>query len=320
MSKENNKTTRPKIVVVGSSNTDMIIKINRIPRPGETVSGGTFSTAAGGKGANQAVAAQRLGAYVTLVTALGQDPLGDQALQNFIAEGIDVRHVHRDATAASGVAFIIVDANGENSIAVAAGANSRLSPAQVESAIDAIMAADILLLQLEIPIAAVLRAIEISREKGTLIILNPAPAPDFVIPDSLLAKVDLLTPNEWEAQALTGVAVHDEASAHQAGQRLRSKGAATVLITMGAQGVWMETPDEARRIAAYSVSAIDTTAAGDVFNAGLAVALAENKSLVEAVRFANAAAAISVTRLGAQPSAPNREEVERWLGEAAVKG
>ncbi len=304
---------RPRIVVVGSANTDLIIKTSRLPRPGETVCDGAFSTAAGGKGANQAVAAQRLGAAVSLVATLGQDAFGDQALQGYEAEGIDVRYVARHASAATGLAFILVDNKGENSIAVAAGANAQTTPAWVDQAAEAIRTAGALVLQLEIPLAAVARAVEIAAENNVPVILNPAPA--AAVPDSLLVLVDTLTPNEWEAQALTGVAVKDDASAHRAALQLLAKGVRTVIITLGSRGVWLETHDRAEHIPAFAVQALDTTAAGDVFTAALAVALTEKKALGQAVRFASAAAAISVTRLGAQPSAPQRKEVESWLGE-----
>lgn len=304
---------RPRLCVVGSANTDLIIKTSRLPRPGETVCDGVFSSAAGGKGANQAVAAQRLGAAVSLVATLGQDAFGDQTLQRYEAEGIDVRYVARHASAATGLAFILVDDKGENSIVVAAGANAQTTPAWVDHSAAAIRTAGALVLQLEIPLPAVVRAVEVAAENHVPVILNPAPA--AAVPDSLLAMVDTLTPNEWEAQSLTGVAVEDDASAHRAAQQLLRKGVRTVIITMGGRGAWLETHDRAERIPAFAVQALDTTAAGDVFTAALAVALMEKKPLSQAVYFASAAAAISVTRLGAQPSAPERKEVEKWLAE-----
>jgi ribokinase len=302
-----------RIVVIGSANTDMIIKTSRIPRPGETVTGGIFSTAAGGKGANQAVAARRLGAEVAFVSAVGHDSFGDLAIQGYVAEGIKVQHIVRDPVARTGVAFIIVDEHGENSIAVVPGANNMLSAAHVVASLHTIEQADMVILQLETPLATVNAAIDCAMKKGIKVVLNPAPAP-VNLPDSMLAHVDILTPNEWEAQTLTGIPVTDNASAHRAGQALLAKGVAIVIITMGAAGAWLETQEGGEHIAGYSVQAIDTTAAGDVFNAAVAVALAEKKELKEAVRFANAAAAISVTRLGAQPSAPGRKEVENLLG------
>jgi len=304
---------RPRLCVVGSANTDLIIKASRLPRPGETVCDGAFSIAAGGKGANQAVAAQRLGAAVSLVATLGQDAFGDQALQLYEAEGIDVRFVARHASAATGVAFILVDDKGENSIVAAAGANAHTTPAWVDQAAAAIRTAGALVLQLEIPLPAVIRAAEIAAENKVPVILNPAPA--AAVPDSLLAMVDTLTPNEWEAQALTDLAVEDDDSAHRAAQKLLAKGVRTVIITLGSRGAWLETHDQAEHIPAFAVQAQDTTAAGDVFTAALAVALTEKRTLGQAVRFASAAAAISVTRLGAQPSAPERKQVEKWLAE-----
>jgi len=302
---------KPSIVVVGSSNTDMIIKLDHIPKPGETILGGEFVTAAGGKGANQAVGAARAGGAVTLVARVGQDMFGDQAVAGFVKDGITVDHVLRDKGAPSGVALIFVAKDGENSIAVASGANGRLAPADVRKAKPAIQAASALVMQLETPLETVQAAAELAAAKGVRVILNPAPARP--LPDELLRKVTILTPNESEAELLTGIAVKDEAGARQAAAALLAKGPTTVILTLGARGALVAEAGGAQLVPGFKVKPVDTTAAGDIFNGALAVALGEGKPLAEAVRFANAAAAISVTRMGAQPSAPKRAEIERYL-------
>ena len=295
------------VLVIGSSNTDLIIRVPRIPRPGETVLGGAFSTAAGGKGANQAVAAARAGGRVTFVARIGADGFGDRTLAGLEADGIDTRHVLRTAEAPSGIALITVDERGENSISVASGANALLSAADVARAGEAFAAADIVLLQLESPLAAVEAAVRKAGERGIPVILNPAPARE--LDDALLAGVSVLTPNEHEAELLTGIAVEDERSAREAARRLRDRGPGTVVITMGERGVYASAEGSEGSVPAFKVEPVDTTAAGDVFSGALAVALAERLALREALRFAQAAAAISVTRPGAQPSAPTRAEI-----------
>jgi len=298
------------IVVVGSSNTDMIVKTARIPKPGETVIGGTFSMAAGGKGANQAVAAARVGGKVTFVARVGADLFGTQALKGFKADRINVKFVLRDKKAASGVALIFVDAEGENSIAVASGANAALSAADIRKTKSAIASSNVLLMQLETPIETVEAAAEIARKNHIPIILNPAPAQP--LPETLLNKISVLTPNEHEAELLTGIAVHGEEDAARAADTLVRKGVSTVLITLGAKGTYVFAEEFKGLIQSYAVTAVDTTAAGDVFNGAFAVAFAEKRPLHDAVRFANAAAALSVTKIGAQPSAPTRREVEAF--------
>ncbi len=300
-----------KIVVVGSSNTDMIIKVPHVPVPGETIIGGTFSTAAGGKGANQAVAAVRAGGDVTFVARIGEDMFGQQAKDGFVKDNINVDHVLTDKDAPSGVALIFVGEDGENSIAVASGANANLSPSDVESAGDAISSADILIMQLETPLETVQKAATIASEKGVKVILNPAPACE--LSDDILSHVSILTPNESEAELLTGIKVESEKDAAAAADALMAKGIETVIVTMGAKGAFVVTADFKELVGGFSVKAVDATAAGDVFNGTLAVAMAEGKPLKEAVRFANAAGALSVTKLGAQPSAPTREEIEKFL-------
>ncbi|MDW8309728.1 MAG: ribokinase [Verrucomicrobiales bacterium] len=302
---------KPHIVVVGSSNTDLIVRVPRIPRPGETILGGRFTTAPGGKGANQAVAAARAGARVTLIARVGRDAFGSQALAGFVRDGIDVRFVRRDPDAPSGVALIFVAADGQNSIAVAGGANANLSVADVRRAQRAFAHARVLLLQLETPLPTVKAAAQLAARRGVRVVLNPAPARD--LPDELLRRVSVLTPNEIEAAALSGVKVRDLASAEKAARRLLQRGVEAVIITLGARGALVSSAAGTERVKGFRVRAVDTTAAGDVFNGALAVALSEGRPLREAVRFANAAAAISVTRMGAQPSAPTRDEIERLL-------
>lgn len=300
-----------RIVVVGSSNTDMIVQVARIPRPGETILGGQFATAAGGKGANQAVAAARAGGNVAFVARVGRDSFGDQAVAGFQADRIDVDSIVRDKACPSGVALIFVADDGENSIAVASGANARLSPADVRRARAAFRDADVLLVQLETPLETVAAAAALAAKSGIRTILNPAPAQS--LPDELLQKISLLTPNETEAELLTGIRVDGKAAAERAAAKLLDRGVQAVVITLGAKGALAVTRGERLFVPGFPVKAVDTTAAGDVFNGALAVALGEGRSLADAVRFANAAAAISVTRLGAQPSAPTRREIESLL-------
>ena len=301
-----------KIVVVGSSNTDMILQMEHIPRPGETILGGRFTMAAGGKGANQATAAARAGGQVALVARVGRDMFGRQALEGFRRDGIDVQHVGEDAEAPSGVALIFVADSGENSIGVASGANLCLSPADVERAAETIGAADVLVMQLETPLETVRAAAAIAAAQRVPVVLNPAPAQP--LDDELLSHVTVLTPNESEAELLTGVRVADASSAAAAAAQLRSKGVASVIFTLGARGAWVSSAEFQGLVPARTVKPVDTTAAGDVFNGALAVAMSEGQPLAQCVHFANAAAAVSVTRLGAQPSAPQRAEIESMLG------
>jgi len=306
------------IVVVGSSNTDMIVKLPHLPKPGETVSGGAFSTAAGGKGANQAVAAARAGANVGLVARVGEDSFGEQAIEGFVGDGIDVRHVTRNPAAPSGVALIFVDDGGENCIAVAPGANATLTPEDVEAAEDLITGAEVVVMQLETPIETVGRAAALAREHGVRVILNPAPARQ--LSDEILGNVSILTPNESEAELLTGIQVSDDAGAEEAARALSARGVDIVILTLGSRGAYVFESDSGELVPGFKVQVVDTTAAGDVFNGSLAVGLAEGKPLAEAVRFANAAAALSVTKLGAQPSAPTRAEIDTFLGETQGHG
>jgi ribokinase len=301
----------PRIVIVGSSNTDMIIKLNRIPRPGETVLGGEFVTAAGGKGANQAVAAARAGGSVTFIASVGRDALGDAAIAGFQRDGIGVNFVRRDKSTPSGVALIFVAKDGENSIAVAGGANAWLRPAHIRKAGGAFAGADVVVAQLETPLDTVLETARQAARAGARFLLNPAPAQP--LPGELLSLTSILTPNETEAELLTGVKVTGEETAARAADRLLAKGVGAVIITLGARGAFLAAKDLGQLVRGRRVKAVDCTAAGDVFNGALAVALGEGGKLPEAARFANAAAAISVTRFGAQPSAPRRKEIERLL-------
>jgi ribokinase len=303
--------SNPHILVVGSSNTDMIIKMDRIPRPGETIIGGEFITAAGGKGANQAVGAARAGGRVTFIARVGNDQFGEQAIAGFARDGINVDYIVRDPVSPSGVALIFVGKNGENSIAVASGANGNLSSNDVLNAQGAFAGASALIMQLETPLETLQTAAELAVQAGVRVILNPAPARP--LPDSLLLRVSILTPNETEAERLTGIKTTNLETAAQAAEVLLKRGVQTVILTLGSQGAWLATKEIKQLVPAFKVKAVDTTAAGDIFNGALAVALVEGRSLVEAVRFANAAAALSVTKKGAQPSAPKRKDIEALL-------
>jgi len=299
------------ILVVGSSNTDMIVQLKKLPGPGETVINGKFSTAPGGKGANQAVGAARAGGSVTFIGRVGSDDFGASALANLGRDGIDVSRVVRDPKAPSGVAFICVAEGGENSIAVASGANDRLSVADVKRSSVLFRKCGIMLVQLETPLPTVTAAVALAAKAGATVILNPAPA--RALPASLLRKVSILTPNEHEAELLTGIKVTDAKSAAAAAEALLKMGVGTVIMTLGKRGAYIATGALRESMQGFKVKAIDSTAAGDIFNGALAVALGEGRVLSEAVRFAQAAAAISVTRAGAQPSAPKRAEIERML-------
>ncbi len=296
-----------KVVVVGSSNTDMVLKVARMPQPGETVLGGTFFMAAGGKGANQAVAAARAGGDVSFVACVGADLFGEEAIRGFQADGMNTEYVFKASDSPSGVALIFVDEKGENTIGVGSGANAELTAAHIETARPAIEAADVLVMQLETPVETVRAAARVASAAGKQVILNPAPAQP--LDDDLLHLVTIITPNETETEILTGVRVSDDASLDQAARRLFEKGIRTVIITLGANGAYVATGDSRERIPAFRVEPVDTTAAGDVFNGTLAVALSEGQTLLDAVRFASAAAAFSVTKNGAQPSAPRRRDI-----------
>lgn len=302
---------KPLITVIGSSNVDLIVKLPRFPKPGETVLGGQFYKAQGGKGANQAVAAARAGANVCFISRVGNDDFGKSTLLSYSKDGITIDHVSVDNTLPTGVAVIYVDAHGENTIGLAEGANAALTPEQVRRAASVISLSKLLLLQLEIPFETVKESILLARKANVPVILNPAPAQP--IDSEILKNVSILTPNEIEAEFLTGISLTTDDAIKHAAQQLRSRGVHTVIITLGSRGVYVSTERENLFIPGFQVEAADTTAAGDVFNGTLAVAIAEGKKLIDAIRFANAAAALSVTKLGAQTSAPRREEIDEFL-------
>ncbi len=296
-----------KIVVIGSTNTDMVVKSRKIPSPGETILGGTFMMNPGGKGANQAVAAARLNGNVTFVTKMGNDLFGEQAKHIFDFEGIDSRYIVNDPKNPSGIALIMVDQDGENCIVVAPGSNGTLSAYDIAEDVYGNDPSDVFLMQLEVPVSTIEFVAQKVFERGNRVILNPAPARQ--LSDDLLNCVDIITPNEVEAEILTGIKVVDAASAEEAADKLMSTGVKNVIITMGAAGAFLHTDKISKLIPVVPVRAVDTTAAGDVFNGALAVAISEGKDLEEAVVFANKAASISVTRMGAQASAPYRKEI-----------
>lgn len=301
------------VVVVGSVNTDFLIRGPKLPTPGETALGEEFHEGPGGKGANQAVAAARLGARTALVARLGRDRRGDELAERLSAEGVDLRHVGRDAEAATGAAVILVDHRGEKEILIAPGANGRMSAADVDAAADLIRSARVVLCQLEIPLEVVLAACRMARTAGAKTILDPAPARP--LPDELLRLLDVIRPNAVEAEALTGVPVRDRAAARRAAKVLMGRGVGAVAVQAGDEGNLLVWADGECWMPKLPVKSIDATGAGDAFAAGLAVMLAEGRPLGEAGPFANAAAALATTVVGAQSGLPRREAVQRLLSE-----
>lgn len=300
------------ITVVGSYVVDLMSRTPHMPKPGETVLGGPFRMGPGGKGANQAVAAARQGARVTMVTKVGQDDFGDKALANFKKENINTDFIQVDPTEATGVALIAVDDHSENMIIVALGACGKLSREDVLAAEDQIQQAEMILLQLETSMEAVEATIELAVKHGKPIILNPAPYQP--ITDELLKKITYITPNETEASLLSGVEVRDQETALQAAEVIYSLGVSTVIITLGKTGCFLyQGQGKGQHIPAFQVEALDTTGAGDAFNGGFAYALSTGLSVEEAVRYANAVAALSVTKIGTSPAMPTKEEVENFL-------
>ena len=300
-----------KIAVVGSLNMDLVARAPHIPQTGETIIGGDLHTLPGGKGANQAVAAARLGGEVAMVGRVGSDTFAQPLLDNLAAAGVDSTFVTQDAKSATGVALIVVDDAGQNIIVVTPGANMRLSPADVERAEAAIANAKVLLLQLESPLETVIHAAKIARRHNVTLVLNPAPAQP--LPASLLSLVDILVPNESETSLLTALPVETEAEAAIAAQALRQMGVQSVILTLGERGALLADEDGTELFPAFDVTPVDTTAAGDAFIGGLAVALAEGQPLRQAVRWGNAAGGLATTKLGAQPSLPTRDALEEML-------
>lgn len=302
-----------RVLVIGSANVDYTIALERLPRPGETVSGGTLLVNHGGKGANQAVAARRLGADVRFIACVGADPAGRAIREALAGEGVDVTGIAVSAGAATGTALIAVDAHGLNQIAVAPGANRELAVPHLAARRGDFEWAQVVVCQLETPLETVAWALAESRRHRAITLLNPAPVPARAL--ELWPLVDYLTPNEGEAERLSSVGVRDAATAARAAEILRARGVGTVIVTLGAEGGVASTEGATLHVPAFPVVAVDTTAAGDAFNGGLAVALAEGRLREAALRFASAAAGLTCTRRGAQASLPSRRDVERLLGD-----
>ncbi|MCE9933375.1 ribokinase [Aeromonas salmonicida] len=307
-----------RLVVLGSVNADHVLRVPHFPRPGETLTGHSYQVIPGGKGANQAVAAARLGAPVSFIARIGDDAIGQQMRQGFEQDGIDVSAVELDETLPTGIAIIYVSDEGENSIGISAEANGALSPAMVKRHEAMIADAHTLLLQLEVPLESVFEAAKLARSHGTRVVLNPAPAQP--LSSELLAMVDLITPNQTEAELLTGVKVSDEASAAQATARFHQMGISDVMITLGSQGVYCSNARQQQLIPGFRVKAVDTTAAGDTFNGALLAAELAGADFNAAVRFAHGAAALSVTKFGAQSSIPSKVEVDAFLLAQTAQG
>jgi ribokinase len=301
------------IVVIGSLNMDLVVKVDRMPNGGETVPGGNLHLICGGKGANQAVAASRLGAKVAMVGRVGEDDFGQRLLDNLDQASIVSEHVIRDANSVTGTAVILVDERGENSIVVSPGANGFVSPADVTFAEEIIRNAKIVLLQLEIPIPAVEKAIDLARKYDVMVLLNPAPARK--VPAEMLTKVNMLIPNETEAGFYTGIEVHDVNSAMQAGNALVEMGIEKVIITLGDKGALYVSSTEEFHIPARKVKAIDTTAAGDAFIGGVSAAIVKGFLLKQAMEYGCCAGALAATRLGAQTSLPAVDEVDQFYAQ-----
>lgn len=299
------------IMVIGSTNVDFLIKSEKLPASGETVTGGTFMQNFGGKGANQAVGAARAGGNVTFVTCLGEDLYAEELVRSFRKDGIDTRYVFKESAAATGSALIMLDKNGNNCISVAPGANFRLTPYHVELAREDFLKADLIVLQMEIPFETNAFIFEQARKHGKKVLFNLAPARSFDL--SVLQHTYAFVVNEVEAAMVTGLKVDTDEEIIAASKALLDLGCRIAVITLGARGSFVASQEYSQFVPAFKVIPVDTTAAGDVYCGSLAVALTEGKSLVEAVRFAGAASAISVTRMGAQPSAPLRKEINEFI-------
>jgi ribokinase len=306
------------VIVIGSSNTDFLVRGERLPNPGETLTGTEFFQGAGGKGANQAVAAARLGARVAFVTRLGWDDRGDLLLQQLKAEGVDVRFVVRDKGAFTGAAVIMVDAKGEKQILAAAGANGKLSVQNVRSAFARVKHAGVVLMQFEVPVRAVTEGARLGRALGARVILDPAP-PVQLPNDNLLALIDVIRPNSSEAEALTGIRVADRETARQAAAELIKRGVRAVVLPVGDEGDLLVQVEHEKFFPRIPVKSVDATGAGDAFAGALAVGIAQGHSFDDACQFANAAAALSTTKVGAQTALPRRSEVMKLLKRAALQ-
>ena len=307
-----------RLVVLGSVNADHVLRVPNFPRPGETLTGHSYQVVPGGKGANQAVAAARLGAAVSFIARIGDDAIGRQMKTGFANDGIDVSAVELDDKLPTGIAIIYVSDEGENSIGLSTEANGALDTAMVKRHEAMIAGAHTLLLQLEVPLESVFEAAKLARSHGTRVVLNPAPAQPLSA--DLLALVDLITPNQTEAELLTGVKVTGEASAAEASARFHQMGIADVMITLGSQGVYCSNGQQQALIPGFRVEAVDTTAAGDTFNGALLAAELAGADFHSAVRFAHGAAALSVTRFGAQSSIPGKQEVDTFLQSQTAQG
>lgn len=297
------------IVVVGSLNADLVVRSPRFPEPGETIQGEDLATIPGGKGANQAVAAARLGADVAMVGCVGADAFGSMLIENLKRNHVDTKRVLRDGSAATGTAIIVVDSNGENRIILSPGANGRIKSRDIEQG--ALVGAKLLLLQFEIPMDAVVHAARLAKEHKVKVIVNPAPAHDM--PDELLKYIDYLVPNETELALLTGKDTNDKASLEAAAQSLVKRGVPHVIVTLGGRGALIVTRLRKKYVSSYKVRPVDTTGAGDAFIGGLAFALTSRKSLEDAVQYGCACGALATTKFGAQPSLPTAEEVKKLM-------
>jgi ribokinase len=308
-----------KVVVVGSLSQDLVAKAARFPRKGETLRGTEFGMFAGGKGNNQAMSAARAGAAVAMVGRVGADSFGEMLIQTLHNNGVDAQFVFKDSEVGTGIAHITVSAEGDNAITIIQNANLRLCAADVQAAVSKISEADVLLMQLEVPAETDKAAAQLARKSGTIVMLNPAPAPDNeVLPAELMANVDIFIPNQTEAQQLTSIVVSDQMSALEAATKLRLEGPETVIITMGEQGAFVHNSQISELIPSFPVNAVDTTAAGDAFCGALAAALARGDEMRAAVRWACAAGALATTKMGAEPSLPSAEQIKQLVSSIAV--